>query len=370
MDRNFLAVVVRRQVDMPLRSSWLEPAKSGLGSKLSALLLCAGVVSSLLLSAAQAQIKYTLTELEGLRSQYTYPIAINSGGEVVGTYLWNNGSSHSFIYRGGALHDLGTLSGYTNYVTAVNNYGQVTGYFNNGSGSTLGYLRASDGSVTLIGGSGFDNVAPAAINDSGVIIGNYGTGNNARGFIYENGRIAALGSFAGRPLTTAIAINNRSQILAFYQLVDADNTNRTIIYHEGNMQDIGSLPGSRGTFGYFINDHAVILGGYLSSFGGIGNFIYSAGQFQDLGVESGVNNQSYYGINNTGQIVGSNIGTTGRNFAIITTGTQEQDLNSLIDPTAGVYLSVATGINVSGQICAGGTNASGTQVAFVLTPIK
>jgi probable HAF family extracellular repeat protein len=45
-----------------------------------------------------------------------------------------------------------------------------------------------------------------------------------------------------------------------------------------------------------------------------------------------------------------------------------QDLNGLIPAGSGWLLSVATGINVAGQICGYGTMASGLVHAFLLTP--
>ena len=46
------------------------------------------------------------------------------------------------------------------------------------------------------------------------------------------------------------------------------------------------------------------------------------------------------------------------------------DLNSLIDPSLGITLQRAVGINDLGQIIAGGTNASGQSDAFLLTPLS
>jgi hypothetical protein len=74
-------------------------------------------------------------------------------------------------------------------------------------------------------------------------------------------------------------------------------------------------------------------------------------------------------MNNGGQIVGAGAASY-PSVAIINDGIGDQDLNKLIDPTAGVTLREATGINDSGQICGWGYDAAGNLVGFILSPIK
>ena len=84
----------------------------------------------------------------------------------------------------------------------------------------------------------------------------------------------------------------------------------------------------------------------------------------DLGILGG--NYSYaYGINNAGQVVGSSgAADSGFNHAFLYSNGQMMDLNDLIDPSLGITLTEATGINDHGQIV-----ANGGLDAYLLTPI-
>jgi probable HAF family extracellular repeat protein len=342
------------------RLSLNKSAKAGRRNNALAVLFYAGFLNLLVPWATQAEIKYKLTEIQGLRSPNTMPKAINNGGRVVGRYAWVGGSSHAFTYRNGVLNNLFTMSGYKyNLVNAINNYGLIVGFFATDTDSR-GYLRATDGQITDLGA-----LTPQDINDFGVIVGDNGIGKAA---IYQGGQLSTLGSFAGRPLVQATAVNNGGQILALYQT--ADNTAgafRTVIWTLAESREI--VPPSIGDelVGLAINDHGAVAG-YINppATGGSHGFIYSGGTVHDLGTFA-----YYSAINNSGQAVGSGYNQdTGQNYAAFTDGVQVLDLNTLIDPISGAHLGNATGINDSGQICASGVNASGISVGFLLTPIK
>jgi probable HAF family extracellular repeat protein len=270
---------------------------------------------------------------------------------VVGYYSWNDQSRHSFIYRGGALHDLGTIKGYDNCATAINNYGQTVGYFQlegnliQPEATDIPYLHASNGTITNLGALGG---RPTGINDSGVIAGT--DGNTNQGFIYRNGTLTYLGSYNGRPLFNAESINNRGQVVAQYLLPVTNGSGvvigsvvRTVLYNGGQTQDIGIPSGATNVMGYAINNRGVILGEYFTSSGGSRGFLWSDGKFQDIG---DVQMHSFSAINDSGQLVGYRPITTGYGrVAIVSTGTQDQDLNSLIDPNAHVNLIQVDGIN-------------------------
>jgi probable HAF family extracellular repeat protein len=56
-------------------------------------------------------------------------MGINNNGQVVGFSQSSTGTTHAFLYSGGALTDLGTLPGGTSsFATGINNNGQVVGY--------------------------------------------------------------------------------------------------------------------------------------------------------------------------------------------------------------------------------------------------
>jgi hypothetical protein len=184
--------------------------------------------------------------------------------------------------------------------------------------------------------------------------------------VYQNGQISALGSFKGQNLYQAQRINNRGQILALYEV--ANGTIGTIIYNGGQMQEIVPPCSIQGDIvGEVINDRGVVLGRYGLSPGAPdkGYFIFTNGTFHNLGTYSHL----LLAMNNSGQIVGAGAASY-PSVAILSDGIGDQDLNKLIDPTAGVTLREATGIDDSGQICGWGYDAAGNLVGFLLTPIK
>ena len=87
---------------------------------------------------------------------------------------------------------------------------------------------------------------------------------------------------------------------------------------------------------------------------------------RDLGTLGG-NYSSASSINNSGQIVGSAETTTRDDYAILYSGGQMQDLNTLIPAGSGWTLHVATEINTSGQIIGYGF-LNGKRRSFLATP--
>jgi probable HAF family extracellular repeat protein len=87
----------------------------------------------------------------------------------------------------------------------------------------------------------------------------------------------------------------------------------------------------------------------------------------DLGVPHGFRQSNANGINEAGDIVGwADTGTMDTSAVIYSNGTW-RDLNTLIARGSGWFLSVATGINTSGQIVGTGLH-NGAERAFLLTP--
>lgn len=116
--------------------------------------------------------------------------------------------------------------------------------------------------------------------------------------------------------------------------------------------DLGTLNGSADSIGYGINSFGDVVG-----YSGPDAFFYSNGVMTGLG--AGV----AFGINDSGQVVG------GSNFgAFLYRNGMMADLNTMIDPTRGIQLQTATGINDRGQIIVNGVDANGNVAAFLLTP--
>jgi probable HAF family extracellular repeat protein len=131
--------------------------------------------------------------------------AINSNGQIIGGCDDANSYGHAVLWQNGTATDLGTLGGPQASASAINNLGQVVGWAATGTGAANGFLYGN-GKMTDLGANFF----PAAINDSGVIVG----GNQ----IYAGGTLQNLDNLipAGSPyqIQYATAINDNGQIVA------------------------------------------------------------------------------------------------------------------------------------------------------------
>src|SRR5262249_16890634 len=144
---------------------------------------------------------------------------INASGQVVGgsaTPTAPNG--RGFLYSGGTMIDLGSLSGPTGDSTA---YG---------------------------------------INAAGQIVGDTSTfAFQYHAFLYSNGAMADLGTLGGpHEASHAHAINASGQVTGFSSL-NALSEFHAFLYSNGVMADLGTL-NDLASIGNGINDHGVVVG--------------------------------------------------------------------------------------------------------------
>jgi probable HAF family extracellular repeat protein len=128
-----------------------------------------------------------LSTLGGTQSQAN---DISDSGIIVGdSSTTNNASYHAFIIRNGQMTDLGSLTAFSSYGTAVNDQGQAIGSFSDG---TYGYpylwdsdsgMRPLNNLLDPVAGAGWTLLEADDINNVGQIVG-YGFHNGVvRGFL-------------------------------------------------------------------------------------------------------------------------------------------------------------------------------------------
>ena len=222
---------------------------------------------------------------------------INDSGQAVGSSVASNGRLHAVLYGpGGSPTDLGTLGGPESHAYAINNNNQIAGY------STL--------PVTYI-----DNY------------GNPYVVEETHAFLYDGSAMNDLGKLSGVTYSYASGINNIGQVVGW-------SGGNAFLYSGGVMTDLGTLTGPDG--GY---SHA-------------------------------------YGINDGGDVVGAAylLGVQPDPFhsqprAFIYSGGVMTNLNTLIDPASGWVLEEARDINESGQIVGWGMH-NGQLRAYLLTKLE
>jgi probable HAF family extracellular repeat protein len=135
--------------------------------------------------------------------------AINNSNEVIGTGDNSESDLRAWVWRNGALTDIGTLGGPQTAAYAINNEGQIVGFSQTSTDADHGFIY-QNGTMTDIG----LNLFPYAINDNGEIAGSGGCG----GAVVMIGGICRnlqnlIPPNSGYSLFEAKGINNKGQII-------------------------------------------------------------------------------------------------------------------------------------------------------------
>ena len=323
---------------------------------------------------AWSQVRYVLTDLGTLGGTESWANAINNSGQIVGTSVTSDGAEHAFLYSGGSMSDLGTLSGGTmSGATAINDYGQIVGG-SSVSGSAEHAFLFSGGSMQDIGSlSGYQWTSAAGINDSGQIVGtafNYSsTGSQVQAFYYSGGTMLPVYDIFGGNASYAYSINNNG--LCVGQAVTT--VGYSIAYISSGAFGMSSLHSVSNSVANAINNNGQVVGyAETNRVNGIYHAFLSSSSsgMEDLGTLGSLYSFSEAtAINDLGQIVGNSDTTTGGYDPFICNGTGPmEDLLDMIEPGSGCTFGQATGINDKGQIVGWGDDSNGNMVAVVLTP--
>jgi probable HAF family extracellular repeat protein len=171
----------------------------------------------------------------------------------------------------------------------------------------------------------------------------------------------------GASESSATGINDRGDVVGNSALADF-SFEHGFFDRDGIMSDLGTLPGGSGSHAAAINQRDQVTGYAGAPDGRIHAFLYRDGGMQDLGAPSGYLNGAGLALNDRDEVVGeADMGGEATVTAFIWSNGVWRDLNSLIPPNSGWFLSVAAGIDARGEIVGTGS-FDGSQRAFVLTP--
>jgi probable HAF family extracellular repeat protein len=176
----------------------------------------------------------TTTLLPTLGGRGSAAIDINSQGEIVGSSsLVGDIISHAFIFRNGAMIDLGTLGSHS-FAQAINDQGVVAGY-SYAADNTTHLFRYENNQMIDLGK--ISDVYTEDINNLSQIVG----ASNSGAFFHDGTHITYLGSFDNK-YSRAMAINDQSWIVGYSSVsVPSVYRQHAFLYRSGKMIDLNSL---------------------------------------------------------------------------------------------------------------------------------
>ena len=248
--------------------------------------------------------------------QGTFPVAINSEGVIAGYYIDSSFVSHGFVRQAnGRIIQFIPPNMSNVFIYGINNGGQVLG-----KGSTtvrpieqVAFIRYPDGTYTIISIAGSADLAGTAINNKGEVAGYYlGADGFWRSFVRDtSGHITVFGdpkaSTAAGNGTFAWAINDRGEIAGYYNYNNITGINRGFVRDRlGNFKNFDAVPGGAtlmGTLGINLSGEAV---GYYGDATTLVTHCFlrdAAGQVTDFDIP-GSSASIASGINDAGLVVG------------------------------------------------------------------
>jgi probable HAF family extracellular repeat protein len=148
-----------------------------------------------------------------------------------------------FKYLNFAVEDIGTFGGEDGVAVAINDKGNIAGYFSEEPHADYAEHKAFasiDGSLVAVGSLGGKLTTARDINNKDEVVGDGDVGNgNLHAFLFSDGKIHDLQTLPGGHRSTAYGINNRGDIVGMSE--DAKGSARAIVITSGVMQDLNDL---------------------------------------------------------------------------------------------------------------------------------
>lgn len=218
----------------------------------------------------------TITSVVDPNSNDSYDQAngINNKGEIVGDYLYSNGSAtffQSYTDIGGAFTTYSVDANQSTKVFGVNDDGYFVGQYYTGS-VYHGFVDVA-GAIIDIDVPSADYTYPESINNAGKITGLYAKDATYRGFLAnEKGRVLESLNYPGAYYSIPGGINNHSVVAGYYLQSNGSTVWRGFTY-EGGVYTAFNIPGAASTVPFGINDSGQIAGYVITTAGNYAGFI-------------------------------------------------------------------------------------------------
>lgn len=330
-----------------------------------------------LAGSAVAQVRYAVVDLGQIPASQVcpcfQPTAMSETGHVVGLYYAPDDERRSFraqALSGSPMQDIGTLDGISQ-AADVNDSGVATGYSVDAANRQRA-VRFVNGQVVDIGVlQGGTHANGNAINNAGWIVGmsqkKFGPDIHQRATLWIPGSAPQdLGTFGG-PFAEAFGVNNNGQVVGWAWT--AQWRQRAFLWSvQTGMIDLGTLGGVSAT-ATSVSDNGIVIGTSDTADGFSRAFKWTAaGGMVQLPVPANAIYTIAAGVNSAGTIVGSAFLDTCEGQALIWTGNQVQDVNTLLPTGSPWHIIDAGDIDNQGRI-AGTARLGNTSHAVMLIPV-
>ncbi len=304
-------------------------------------------------TAAQAETRYRVIELQRAFQGYTEVTALSEGGLMAVNQVdtprsrgfichWKNGCQRVAQLVDGSAHE---------YVVDLADNGMAVGR----------WARRSDiRALVWVGGQPQDIGSPdqkasssaEGVNNLGVVVGWEQLGVKAplwQGFVWRDGVKALIGtlpdgtsSFLWGISDTGIAVGKSDTATGAFHAFTYDTAT-------GAMTDLGTLAGDHDSEGFAVNSHGDIAGiSRIHAVRTVGGFM------QNLGALPGDHDSIAFGINDQGEVVGVSSSPTFVNRGFLYDAGGMHDLNDLLvgEDRARYTITWAADINNHGDVAA------------------
>jgi len=300
------------------------------------------------------------------------PSGMNDQGCVVGAFQCVLGPYMPFLWEDGELIELDLPEGVAQAgCTDINEAGVIAGKMGE-------YI--SPGRAFVIDGDEFIVIEPPpegnytdakGLNEDGTVVGKWKNTSHGpvHAYIWRDGEFTDLHPWLEAPTSLGADVNDAGQVAGSRWKEGAEGYT-AFIWHDGEVTDLGPIPGGFGSMAKVINNTGQVAGdGEIPadpSYDWHG-FFYSDGVMIDIGTLPTFRESRVFDMNDDGTIVGvcEESSEEPRSTAFVWRNGTMWNLNDLIPPGSGFYLSSGRAINSAGQIVVRTFGAE----AVLLTPV-
>lgn len=281
--------------------------------------------------AAPAPSLFAATPVSG---KYDAAVDLNNAGLVAVNNLDSNVAYRiGYIATSPMLESVGTLGGSDSTIRALNDNNEAVGMSTTASGAEHAFLYSGGRLRDLT--TSYDIAVASSLNDRGDVAGQ---STDGRAVVLRSGKAEVFGP----PDSVVAAINGTGEAVGEY--IPQGQGIRAFLYRAGHFSDLGTLGGAHGS-PYAINDDGTVVGATFTADGRRHAFLAQGGSMTDLTPSAAASAAA--DVNNLGQVVGT---VDGHGF--LYADGELLDLNTLVEPAAGVRVTSAFAINDRGQILA------------------